>query len=468
MRLSVRWRLTLWNTLALAVLLLGFSGLVYALMRHALYEQVDRSLLAELRQLQQDERLQGQPGERLAYWIEEFLEHEKNFCIVYQADGTVYRRTQELAAASVPADPGPATVVPRFSNQKVPIIGWQRALTTRLKVGSQEVTVLQLAPLMDVEHELQELQVALGMAVPATLILSAGLGYALARKALKPMEKLQRRTAEITAEQLDRRLPVDHPRDEVGRLAQTINGMIARLERSFGEVRRFTADASHELRTPLTVIRSEAELALGKDLSVAEYQTLLGSILEECDRLTRLTEQLLALAREDGSSSSQPLQPLDLAALVEGVVENMRPLAEMKGLVLRQQGQGPLVTPGDETRLRQVFYNLLDNAIKYTPEDGTITVRLGRQEGSVTVAVCDTGIGIAAEHLPRVFDRFYRVDKGRSREMGGTGLGLSIVQSIVNAHQGRIDLASTLGQGTTCTVVLPEETRGNTQRTGEM
>ncbi len=467
MRLSVRWRLTLWNTLALAILLLGFSCLVYALMAHALYEQVDRSLLSEFRQLQQDERLQTQPEERLAYWIDEFLEHEKNFCIVYHPDGRVYRRTPELAAESVPADPGPQTTLPHFSIRQLPIIGRQRTLTSRFRAGNEDLIILQLAPLQEVDHELRELLVALGMAVPATLIVSGGLGYVLARKALKPMEKLQRQTAQITAERLDSRLPVDHPRDEVGRLAQTINAMITRLERSFGEIRRFTADASHELRTPLTVIRSEAEMALGQTLTVAEHQTLLESILEECDRLTRLTEQLLALAREDDGHEKPPFQPLDLAGLVAGVIENMRPLADVKGLALRQEGPGFLQILGNETRLRQVFYNVLDNAIKYTPEGGAVTVRLGRRDGWVVVSVQDTGIGIPAEHLPRVFDRFYRVDKARSRDMGGTGLGLSIARSIVEAHHGRIELVSTLGQGTTCTVVLPEESGGNRSRTGE-
>lgn len=466
MRLSVRWRLTLWNTLALAVLLLGFSGLVYALMSHALYEQVDRTLLSELRQLQQDERLQAQPEERFAYWIDEFLEHEKNFCIVYHTDGRVYRRTPELAGESIPSGPGSETAAPHFSNRTLPIIGRQRALTSRFQAGSEDLVVLQLAPLKEVDHELGALLVALGMAVPATLIVSGGLGYVLARKALRPMQKLQQQSAQITAERLNSRLPVDHPSDEVGRLAQTINSMIARLERSFNEIRRFTADASHELRTPLTAIRSETELALGKTLTVAEYQTLLESVLEECDRLTQLTDQLLALAREDVGHAGQ-FQSLDLCALVDGVVGNMRPLAENKGLALHREGGCPLRILGNETRLRQVFYNVLDNAIKYTPAGGVIMVRLGRQQGSAIVAVQDTGIGIPAEHLPRVFDRFYRVDKARNREMGGTGLGLSIAQSIVHAHQGRIELTSTPGQGTICTVVLPEEPGGNSSRNGE-
>jgi signal transduction histidine kinase len=241
--------------------------------------------------------------------------------------------------------------------------------------------------------------------------------------------------------------------------------MIARLEGSFAEMRRFTADASHELRTPLAAIRTEAEVALNRPLDTADCRQLLGSILEECERLTRLTEQLLALAREDAGAAPQAGGPVDLATLVKGVVENMRPLAEANAIRLHEESDGPAQVTGDETRLRQVFYNVLDNAIKYTPEGGTVTVRCTRRGREAVVTVADTGVGIPPEHLPRVFDRFYRVDRARSREQGGTGLGLSIARCIVAAHGGRIELDSTPGRGTTCTVALPE--KGNNESNAE-
>jgi heavy metal sensor kinase len=370
MRLSIRWRLTLWNTLALAVVLLGFSGLIYLLLRHALYEQIDRTL--------QTAQTRQEHGERLT-------------------DGA------------------------------------------------------------EIDHELREFLVVLGTAIPVALVLSGGLAYLLARKALAPIEQLHRLTTRITADRLDQRLPIINAGDELGRLAQTINDMIGRLERSFAEVRRFTADASHELRTPLTALRTEVEVALNKPADVADQANLLGSILEECERLTRLTEQLLALAREDARIAQQERKPVDLAALVRGAVETMRPLAEAKSIRLRQHGADALPMHGDAARLRQVFYNLLDNAIKYTPEGGEIEVDLGRRAGEAIVVLRDTGIGIPADHLPHVFERFYRVDKGRSRAEGGTGLGLSITHSIVTAHGGRIELDSTPGRGTVCTVILPLE-----------
>jgi signal transduction histidine kinase len=192
-------------------------------------------------------------------------------------------------------------------------------------------------------------------------------------------------------------------------------------------------------------------------LSAGDSQQLLASILEECERLTRLTDQLLALSREDAGLRQSLRETVELGSLVESVVETMRPAAMAKELDFRSSPNGQIFVIGDEGRLRQVFYNLLDNAIKYTPEGGEIEVTLGRTDGTAVVEVRDSGIGISAEDVPRVFDRFYRVDKARSREQGGTGLGLSIAQTIVHGHGGKIELASTRGKGSTFTVTLPVE-----------
>jgi heavy metal sensor kinase len=455
MRLSIRWRLTLWNTLALAVVLLGFAALVYALLAGALYEQIDHKLLAGYQRLERDERLSEDRDGRIRHWIDDQWKHERVVCVVYDAQGKVHARTAEVAADSVPASPGAAPGGPHFGTLAVAALGRQRAATGRLRLGDEEFDVMLLAPLEEADHELRELLTALTLAVPAALVASVALGYLLARKALAPVERLRRSTREITAERLDRRLPVANPGDELGALAQTINEMIGRLERSFAEVRRFTADASHELRTPLTAIRTEAEVAIARSPGAAEQNQLLGSILEECERLTRLTDQLLTLSREDAGVARQVCEPVDLTALVADVVDTLRPLADSGRLELRCVSLAPAGVSGDAGRLRQVFLNVLDNAIKYTPEGGRIEVSVEAKGGDALVTVRDTGIGIPAEHLPRVFERFYRVDKARSREQGGTGLGLSISKSIVTAHGGRIELTSAPGQGTACAVTLP-------------
>ncbi len=449
MALSIRLRLTLWNALALAVVLLGFGGLVYGLLRHALYERIDYTLLTGFQELKEKT-----PAD-LAYWIREAKEHQNVFCVVYDAEGTIYQRTEELAEGSVPPVPRPESEGPQFRDATLPIIGRERLLQARLELGGKRFTVLLMTGLEEVDRESGELLAVLAMAVPAALVVAGGFGYFLARKALKPMTTLRRATEAITADHLDRRLPVANSQDELGQLTQTINAMIGRLEQSFAEIRRFTADASHELRTPLTAIRTETEVALRQALTTTDYQQLLASILEECERLTRLTDELLALSREDAGVAPVGRESVDLAALVRDVVEVMRPLAEAKGLCVKVETKGPGWVQGDAARLRQVFYNLLDNAIKYTPEGGAVGVRSERQDQSMVVTIQDTGIGIPPEHLPHVFDRFYRVDKARSRPEGGTGLGLSIARSIVVGYGGRVELTSSPGQGTTCTVILP-------------
>jgi heavy metal sensor kinase len=362
-----------------------------------------------------------------------------------------------LPEAAVPPSPLPPEGGPRLRDAVIAPLGRQRTLEGRVRLGGQDVTLLLMAPLGEADRELGRLLAALGLAVPAALAGSAALGYLLARAALAPVERLRRSTREITADRLDRRLPVANPGDELGRLAQTVNEMISRLERSFAEVRRFTADASHELRTPLAAIRAEVEVALGTAVVTPDQERLLGSVLEECARLTRLTDQLLTLAREDAAGARPPPEPVDLSALVVGVADNLRPLAEAKGLALHVKDLAGVGARGDPGRLRQVFYNLIDNAIKYTPPGGTIEVGVTAGPGAAVVTVRDTGIGIPPEHLPHVFERFYRVDKARSRAEGGTGLGLSIARTIVQAHGGQVELASTPGQGTTCTVTLPTE-----------
>jgi len=388
MRLSIRWRLTLWITLALAAVLLGFSALVYAMLSHALYERVDHSLLSVLQELE------SKTNPDLPYWIKEAKEHNNMLCVVYDSRGDVYERTEELSSQSVPAKPDLNGLGRSYADMTLPILGHQRTLQTAVNLKGREFTVLLMARLEEVDRERHELLVVLAMAIPASLVGAGGLAYFLARKALAPMKRLHQLTEQITADHLYRRLPIANSNDELGHLTRTINAMITRLECSFTEIRRFTADASHELRTPLMAIRTEAEVALGGPSLPAEHQHLLESILEECDRLSGLTNQLLTLSREDAGVARQTRERVDLAALVSGVADTMRTVAEAKGLQLHIVGAAAVPIQGDGARLRQVFYNLLDNAIKYTPEGGTVEVRVETADQVAVVTVRDTGIGI--------------------------------------------------------------------------
>ncbi|MBI3410632.1 MAG: HAMP domain-containing protein [Planctomycetes bacterium] len=482
MRLSIRWRLALWNTFALACVLSLLGGLVFWLFRQT-HERIDRalqeraehallnldqSLLQQFQQLKNDPQVQTDMPKRLAHWIYEFKEHDSFFCVVYDQTGRAILKTEEMPSQSAPEPPREDLTAPQYQEVSIPVLGRQRVLQGRLHAGSENYAIVLLASLAEIDRVRLEVQneraevdrefraVAsfVAASIPVAILFVGGVGYLLARKALAPVDRLNRLAEGINAKRLDRRLPVLHPDDELGRLTTTINAMIARLERSFAEIRRFTGDASHELRTPLTAIRAEAEIALAKPMTPAEHNHLLGSILEECDRLTRLTDQLLNLSREDSNGFTQVRDLLDLSALVKQVTETMTPLMESKGLHLECACRLALPIRGDESRLRQVFINLLDNAIKYTPRDGRITVESCRDGNNALVRIRDNGIGIASEHQERVFERFYRVDKARGRAEGGAGLGLSIARSIIQSHGGAITLSSEQGAGTTVVVQL--------------
>jgi heavy metal sensor kinase len=448
--LSIRHRLTLWNAVAFAAVLVGFAGLVYLLVARALRQQADRAADTGFRLVETDPRLAADPDERVRYWVHEFEEHMGVLAGVYRPDGTPVEVHPELVGHfSGPPPTPPAQLV-----HTDPAGNRWFAASKTVRAGARELVVLLLVPLREADAELALLGRVLAGAVPLVLLVSAVVAYLLARKALAPVDALRRSADTITADRLSERLPVPNPGDELGKLAATVNAMIERLERSFAEMRRFTADASHELRTPLTAIRVEAEAVLDRAQTVGECKAVVGSILEECARLTRLTDQLLALAREDAGVAHGEPEPVDLGELVGCVAEALRPVAEAKQLILATDLTPGVVVAGDPVRLRQVAMNLIDNAIKYTPEGGSVRVAVGLRNGDAVVTVADTGVGIPAEHFPRVFDRFYRVDKARSREMGGTGLGLSIARSIVTAHGGSLDLASSPGGGTTATMTL--------------
>ncbi|MCI0458674.1 MAG: heavy metal sensor histidine kinase [Gemmataceae bacterium] len=470
MRWSIRWRLTVWNTLALAVLLVALAGLIYALLAQALYAAVDRKLLACWNDLEHEPAV-ARDRTLLQHWIGEFWEHEGIACTVYDERGLIVDRLDKLAPDAVPPFPGAAPDEPQLSSATLPIMGRQRLLVARLPGAADGRVVVLMAGLEETDRTLGQLRTALFLAVPVMLVASALVAYLLAWRALAPVTAISQATRSITADALHHRLPVPRPHDELGQLSATINAMIARLEQSFTEMRRFTADASHELRTPLTVLRTEVELALGKALRPEETQALLGSVLEECQHLTRLTDQLLTLARRDAGLLQPHCEPVGLTALLQSVAETLQPLAEVKGLTLQVISgakPGTDIVAADAGQLRQVFVNLIDNAVKYTPGGGAVTVELDADTTQFVIRVRDTGEGIPAEHLPRVFERFYRVDMARSRELGGSGLGLSIARSIVEAHGGQIELESTPGTGTTCTVRLPRPEHPGCVRSTEL
>jgi heavy metal sensor kinase len=310
-------------------------------------------------------------------------------------------------------------------------------------------------PLAELRDLLENLYFIFLLLVPIALAVSIFGGLALAHKSLQPVDEITTRARRITAENLDQTLPVRNVNDEIGRLTATFNEMIQRLHDSFAQVRQFSADASHELRTPLTVMRGEIELALRSTKTPLEYRTVLESSLEEILRMTSITDNLLLLAKAEQGTLEVHFSEVDLKSLVDELYEDSEVLAEQKHVAVSLQENAPITIVGDKDRLRQLFLNLVDNAIKYTPEGGRVTLTARHQNGSALFQVHDTGIGIPPEEIEKIFDRFYRVDKARSREQGGTGLGLSIAKWIAELHRGTISVTSEVNKGSTFTVTLP-------------
>jgi len=322
--------------------------------------------------------------------------------------------------------------------------------------NNQFVAIVQVAQsLDDARGTLQKLLVTLLVSVPILVAVAGISGYFLASRALAPIDQITATARRISAKDLSARLNVSSIDDEVGRLTQTLNDMLARLDDSFQRERQFTNDASHELRTPLTAMQAILGVIREKRRTPKEYEQALDDLNEETDRLRTLVENLLRFARGDQQNNNL-FEEVDLSMLVKDVVDSLRPLAEAKQLTLNCEVTEKVTVLGDSDELIRVFVNLLDNAIKYT-EQGQIDVIAKKDEKEILVSVQDTGIGIPPEHLSHIFDRFYRVDKSRSRQAGGgSGIGLTIARALVEAQGGRIWVESAgSGQGSIFNFTLP-------------
>ena len=455
-RPSIRWRLTLWYGAVLSTILVGTDVAIYLLMHHHLLILTDAALTEELVELGDEvgraESLDDLPQE-LAL---RFARHEGYEFQVRTVGGESVFRSDRLGRGGLPvARLDQESREPNYRTITVKPVGEGR-LASQVVRGPAGPLVVQAAVSLDPNAEaLRELVAVLLTTGPLAMAGALVGGYLLARKALAPVDRMVATAAEITATRLDRRLEGDQSDDELGRLGKTLNGMIERLERSFGEVRRFTADAAHELRTPLSMMRTAAEVALRSPRSPEQDGRVLEDLLEEIERLTRLVTQLLFLCREDAGLPTGPRRAVRLDEVTREVAGHMQVLAREKAVSLKVDCCATCVVEGDEDRLRQLLFNLLDNAIKYASPGGAVGVHGEVSDGRAKVVVADTGVGIPPKHLPHVFERFYRVDPARSEE-GGTGLGLSICRSIAEAHRGRLEIESSAGRGTTVTLLLPK------------
>jgi heavy metal sensor kinase len=456
------FKMTLWYFFTFLISALIICGFLYLRLKHQLIKEVDQFLLDETKEM---ERVLSQESKE-AYSLMRFEDDvmpRKHYPFVFQIldpDGKTFYHSKDFWKTGYELK---ETVLVNARNKKVTReeirSPWRRTpyliISTPVYRDGKLTEIIQLGThLRFVRKNLSHFRNNILIALLIVLVLGVLGGWILARRSLSPIGYIASKARSITSENLTERL---HPRgtgDEMDDLIHTINEMIARLETSFKRMAEFTADASHELKTPICAMRGEAEVLLLKARTSEEYQEGLAHFIEQFDRLNQMINDLILLSKFDTSQAELKMVPLRLDLLIKELCHLFQVLADQKEITLEIDTLKEVKVVGDKVRLQQLFTNLIDNAIKYTPE-GSIRVTVEKKDGAALVKIKDTGIGIPKEEHEKIFKRFYRVDKSRSKETGGVGLGLSIAGWIANAHHGRIEVESELNQGSTFIVYLP-------------
>lgn len=468
---SLRVRLTLWYSVLLAVPLVGFAIAAYLVVGRAGQARTDRFLADALATFARELGAERRAAPSLEAAVRKTLDevHFRDLHIaILDAGGTVLASTALPGAlpepawlalrdslASLLAGYGSEAVVPhtiRPSGEPF------RILAINLTLDDRALRVVGAYSLGDLEGALRGLRQLFLIAIPLLIGAAAAGGYLLARRSLAPVSAMAERAAEITATNLDERLPVGGTRELAG-LATVVNELLDRLERAFAQQRRFVADASHELRTPTAIVRSEADVILSQShRDEADYRTSLAVIRDAARRLSRVVDDLFLLARADAGQQAMRSDPLYLEEVAEHAVRAMKTVADHKRVRIVLAGDHELAMHGDEDLLGRLLLNLLDNAVRYSPPGEVVEVQLARTHDRCEVRVSDHGPGIPAEAQPRVFEPFFRGDSSRTRDVGdgtGAGLGLAIARRIAAMHGGRLELAESRPGRTTFTLQLP-------------
>lgn len=453
---SIRWRLTVWYVVALSIIMLIFGSLLSALMSRQLHQRIDRELAEEAKELSEEMRTLASVDEIKTRFNQHFAEHGGFSFQVSDIQGNVicgspWLRAHNLLKSSPLSDTGADVVL------DIPIstFGKHRVFIRQIEGPGQPLLIQVLVPYAQIQHEFKEFLQILLAAGAAALVTACACGLMVARHALQPIEKITSLAERISTENLGICITVDNPADELGRLSTTLNTTFDRLNKSVSQIKRFTADAAHELRTPLAVLRTKLEVALRTSEDVEEIRDACRIAMEQAEKLTVLIDQLLALSRQDAGIGVSTADEVYVLPILQDVVATLSASAAKKRITLLADEIPDCVVLGDDISISRVFFNLVDNAIKYTPDGGMVKVSGHHDDRTLRVIIEDNGIGIPLTHLPHIFDRFYRVDSSRNGQFGGTGLGLAICRSIVECHHGRISVTSTPGQGTAFTVELP-------------
>lgn len=443
---TIRARLTLWHAVIMMLILSTFALGTYAFVRESLFSQIDARLDAHLALATKFARND----------LDSLAVLEQNsliplFRVLEEDDWPLYLSGGWLAAELDTPEPPPANARWIISPERGGIYHLKQ---TTVEIDGKKLRFAAAEQSEQIHRSLDRLGYTLLGGLPAVLLLSLLGGYFLAGRILNPLKRITQRARTISADNLSERLEITNPNDELGQLSALLNDAFARLDDSFDRLKRFTQDAAHELRTPLAVLRGVGEVGLQEQRDAPAYREVIGSMLEEVDRMGRLVDGLLMLARGESGRFLAARKRENLKELVIDVVECLRVLAEDKHQQLIMHCESDLYAEIDRDTLHLALINLLANAIRYTPEGGTITITLRMNGDAVVIEVQDTGPGIAPEHHPHIFERFYRVDASRSHHTGGTGLGLAIARWAVEANHGTITLQSTPGQGCLFSITL--------------
>jgi heavy metal sensor kinase len=450
---NVRLRLTVWYVAAMVVVLAVYAGAIYAFVSRSASESLDQRLRADFfwAAATVDEGVEGlvmsTPQVDLLLeeepWVQVWSAGAGELLLVNaEARRRPIPRSRELASRGRDA-------IATFEVAGVPM----RLLSRRSYIGERPVIVQVGRSEVPMWEQMRELLLVLLLGLPLAVGVAGLGGYVLARRALAPIEQMTERARSITAERLSDRLPVQHPDDEMGRLASVFNETLARLEASFAQMRQFTADVSHELRTPLTSIRSVGEVGLRGQRDAPAYRGIIESMLEEVDRLASLVDRLLTLSRAETGQAALSREIVHLPALAEEVAQHLGVLAEEKQQQIVLERRAAPDALADKQVLRHALINLVDNAIKFSPAGGSVCIRISETAASAMFDVIDSGPGVPEEARPHIFDRFYRADEGG--KVHGAGLGLSIAKGAVEANGGRLTLEQSGPAGSTFRITMP-------------
>ena len=457
-RLSIGARLTLWYLVIFALSEAVFGVGMWFILRDSVFDMVDDDIETQVDDL--SHLLATQANDVSVSTLQALMkeaygsEHWGDYLAIYTGDGQTLYQSVFLQSNSLLMAPQAVQKTIYTSRE----IRGQHFRFTFQRFSSKGRTYVVEAglPADDAFGTLRLFRSYLFLFAPLLLLIAAGGGYWMSRRALAPVDALVRTARDVSGTNLSTRLEKLQTGDELQRLSDTLNEMLDRIEAAFSRVTQFTADASHELRTPVSLIRTEAELSLRRSRSQTEYQDSLRHILLESERTTALIEQLLSLARADSGRETLQVQPVDLSTVLQGVADAWKQVAAIRDLCFcTNLPHSDAWVAGDENLLRRVADILLDNAFKYTLAPGSVSLSLEAHEHSAAITIQDSGIGIPQDEQAKIFERFYRVDKSRTRAQGGNGLGLSIAQWIVSQHHGSIAVESRPGEGSIFRVELP-------------